>query len=101
MEVSRRDLEGIAAHLWIEAPLRAARILDRIIDRGESLRVLPARGRVVRELADVSERSWLEVQEPPWRILYRVVGQVVEIHGVLDSRRHLDDLLRERMLSSR
>lgn len=101
MEVSRRDLEGIAAHLWIEAPLRAAKILDRIIDRGESLRVLPVRGRAVPELADVGERSWLEVQEPPWRILYRVSADVVEIHGVLDSRRHLDDLLRERMLSTR
>ena len=93
------DLEGLAAHLWIEAPLRAAAILDRIIDKAESLRQLPGRGRVVPELRSVGERSWQEIQEAPWRIIYRVSGNTVEIHAVLDSRRHLDDVLRERMLS--
>ncbi len=99
MEVSRRDLEAIAAHLWVEAPLRAEKILDRIIDKGQSLRRLPQRGRVVPELRDVGERSWLELQEHPWRIVYRITGNAVEIHGVLDSRRHLDDVLRERIVS--
>lgn len=98
MEPARLDLEAIATHLWIEAPLRAEKILDRIIDRGEGLRRLPARGRVVPELRDVGERAWLEVQEPPWRLVYRVTGNTVEVHGVLDSRRHLDDVLRERLL---
>ena len=101
MEPARLDLEAIATHLWFEAPLRAEKILDRIIDRGEALRSLPARGRVVPELRDIGERAWLEVQEPPWRLIYRVIGKTVEIHGVLDSRRHLDGVLRERMLRSR
>ncbi len=101
MEVARSDLEGIATHLSFEAPLRAVRILDRIIDKGESLRSLPERGKVVRELVHLGERSWREVQEPPWRIVYRISDRVVEIFGVLDSRRHLDDVLRERLLSGR
>ncbi len=98
MEVARHDLEAIAAHLWVEAPVHAAKILDRLIDRSEALRLLPQRGRVVPELRDLGERTWREVQEPPWRIVYRVLGIVVEVHGVLDSRRHLDDVLRERVL---
>ena len=100
MAVTRHDLEAIAAHLWIEAPLRAEKILDRIVDKGESLRLLPERGRGIPELRGLGERSWRELHEPPWRIIYRVTGRVVEIHGVLDSRRHLDDVLRERILSS-
>ena len=100
MEVARYDLESIVAHLLVEAPQRAEKIVDRIIDKGESLLRLPQRGRVVPELREVGERRWLEVQEPPWRIIYRVAGKVVEIHAVLDSRRDLADVLRERIVFS-
>lgn len=99
MEVARRDVEAIAAHIWSEAPLRAEQLLDRLIDRGESLQRLPERGRIAPELRDIGERRWREVQQPPWRIIYRVSGKTVEIHGVLDSRRNLDDVLRDRLLS--
>ena len=36
--------------------------------------------------------------ERPWRILYRVAETTVEIHGVLDGRRSLEDILMERLL---
>ena len=101
MEVARRDIEIIAAHLSHEAPLRAEEMLDRIIDRGDSLTSLPERGRRVPELRDIADRTWREVQEPPWRMIYRVSGRVVEIYGVFDARRHLDDVLRERIFDRR
>src|SRR5207253_133205 len=80
MEVTLSDLEVIAQHLWREAPLRAAEVLDRIIDKAESLRSLPERGRPVRELRSLGDRTWRELQEPPWRIIYRIVGKIVEVH---------------------
>lgn len=99
-EVASNDAERLAGYLVDEAPLRAEAILDRIIARARSLERSPERGRNLPELRSVGDRSWREVQEPPWRILYRIVGAKVEIHGVLDGRRSLDDVLLERLLQS-
>jgi len=98
-EVATRDLERLAGYLWEAAPLRAEGIIDRIVARADSLGQHPNRGRIPPELRSVGDPAWRELQEPPWRILYRVAGEArVEIHGVLDGRRDLEDTLLERML---
>lgn len=99
-EVALRDVERLAAYLVDESPLRAEQILDRIISRGESLEATPGRGHVPPELRAIGDRTWLQVLEKPWRIVYRVVGKRVEIHGVLDGRRSLEDILLERILNA-
>jgi plasmid stabilization system protein ParE len=97
-EVATRDIERLAVRLAETVPLRVERIVDRIISRGESLATLSHRGRTPPELRPVADRTWLEVIESPWRILYRVVEDTVEIHAVLDGRRDLRDILLERIL---
>jgi toxin ParE1/3/4 len=97
-EVAAQDVERLSAYLFDEAPLRAEQIIDRIISRGNSLEQSPERGRTPPELRPIGDRAWREVQEPPWRIIYRLAGKRVEIHGVLDGRRSLEDILMERML---
>ena len=99
-EVALRDIENIVNYLVSEASGRAEPIVERIIARGESLDTSPERGRTPSELRAINDRTWREVQEPPWRLLYRISGKAVEIHGVLDSRRSLDDILMERVLQS-
>jgi plasmid stabilization system protein ParE len=97
-EIAVRDIERLAERLHEVAPLRAERILERIIARAESLSTLSHRGRTPPELRPITDRTWLEVVVSPWRILYRVVEDTVEIHAVLDGRRDLRDVLFERML---
>ena len=98
-EVAARDIERLASYLLEEAPLRAEQILLRIISRGESLDVLPERGRTPPELRAIGDQTWLEVQEPPWRIIYRIADKkTVEILAVFDGRRSLEDILLERLL---
>jgi len=100
-EIAARDVERLAAYLLDEAPARATQILDRIVSRGESLEVMPQRGRTPPELRAIGDRTWREVHEPPWRIIYRIAGKkTVEIHGVFDGRRSLEDILMERILQS-
>ena len=82
--VAAGDLERIAAYLASESPLRASSVIDRIVERAESLASLPNRGRTPPELRSIGDRTWRELQEPPWRIIYR----------------WLDDILMERMLKS-
>ena len=96
--VAASDLERIAAYLASESPVRAATIIDRSVERAESLASLPNRGRTPPELRSIGDRSWRELQEPPWRIIYRRLDEVVQIHAVLDGRRNLEDILMERML---
>jgi toxin ParE1/3/4 len=98
-EIATGDLERLAAYLSEEAPIRAAAVIDRIVDRVESLSQSPGRGRIPPELRTTGEQTWRELQESPWRILYRVVDESrIEIHAVLDRRRDLQDVLMERLL---
>lgn len=99
-EVASRDVERLAGYLLEEAPLRAEEILDRIIARGESLEAAPGRGHVPPELRTIGDRTWLQVLESPWRIVYRIVAKRVEIHGVFDGRRSLEEILLERLLNA-
>ena len=98
--VAAGDLERIAAYLASESPVRAATIIDRIVERAESLASLPSRGRTPPELRSIGDRTWRELQDPPWRIVYRRLDDVIQIHSVLDGRRNLEDILMERMLKS-
>jgi len=97
-EVAVRDIESIATYLVAEASARADVISERIIARAQALEAFPERGRTPPELRAINDRTWREVHESPWRILYRIVGRTVQIHGVLDSRRSLEDILMERLL---
>lgn len=99
-EAALGDIDRLTGYLATEAPLRAHEIMDRIIARAESLDASPERGRMPPELRLVHNRTWREVQEPPWRIVYRIKGRTVEIHGVLDGRRSLQDILMERLLNA-
>ncbi len=100
-EIAVKDVERLTSYLFDEAPLRADQILLRIISRGESLEAVPHRGRTPPELRAIGDQTWLEVQEPPWRIIYRVADKkTVEVHGVFDGRRSLEDILMERLLQS-
>jgi toxin ParE1/3/4 len=99
-ETAATDLERIAAYLTAESPLRAAAIVDRIVGRAESLASFPNRGRTPPELRALQDRTWKELQEPPWRIIYRRLDAIIQIHAVLDGRRSLEDILMERVLSS-
>jgi plasmid stabilization system protein ParE len=98
--VAAGDLERIAAYQANESPVRAATIIDRIVERAESLASLPSRGRTPPELRSIGDRSWHELQEPPWRLICRRLDEVVQVHAVLDGRRNLEDILMERMLKS-
>lgn len=100
-EVAAKDVERLASYLRDEAPLRAEQILLRIISRAESLEMFPHRGRTLPELRAIGDQNWLEIQEPPWRIIFRIADKTtIEIHGALDGRRSLEDILLERLLQA-
>src|SRR3954463_1564284 len=83
------DLPDIVDYIAQEDPAAALAVLKRLRLRAAALRAHPQRGRIVPELRQVGTLHYHEVQERPWRILYRIDGQRVLVLAVLDSRRDL------------
>ena len=100
-EAASSDLEDIIRFIARDSPLNATKLYKRLRKRAETLRTLPARGRVVPELADLEITAYLELSVLPYRIIYRIEESKVFVHAVLDARRELRELLAERLLRSR
>jgi toxin ParE1/3/4 len=99
--VAADDLDRTLTYLETENPSAASDVGERLYAAVESLETMPARGRVVPELARFSIADYRELIVRPYRIVYRITGAVVHVHGVLDGRRTLKPLLLERLLSAR
>ena len=97
-DAAENDLESIISYVADEDLRRAQRVLDRIENRAEALQRFPLRGKVVPELRWHGVKSYRQLIEKPWRIIYRVDGSRVWVHAVVDGRRSLEDLLLERFL---
>jgi toxin ParE1/3/4 len=98
--VARDDLERIVSYVAINSLANALSVADRIEALAESLQTLPQRGRAVPELARHGIRGWLQVSEAPWRLIYRVDKNRVEVVALLDGRRNLEDVLFERLMAA-
>ena len=95
---ARADAEAIVEYIARNNPSAAASVLRRIDRAAASVSIMPLRGRVVPELAAVAIRNYRELILPPWRIVYRIDGDIVRIVAVVDGRRSLADLLLERIM---
>ena len=97
-ETAAADLEEIVAYVAADSPLHARRLLARLKSRVATLEVAPQRGRVVPELAPFGIRTWRELVTRPYRVIYRIAGDTVNVSAIFDSRRDLQELLLERLL---
>jgi len=73
---SRSHLLEIAAHIALDAPERAANVVERLQGRVEQLARFPDSGRIVPEFSTGDRR---ELIEPPYRIVYRRRGARIEV----------------------
>ena len=78
----------LAIHDYIaeESVLGAASVIQRIFDSVEQLRLFPNSGRIVPEYEQMEAR---EILAKPYRIIYRAIGDRIEIINVLHSRQQL------------
>ena len=83
-------LRQILAYIAADSPANAVAMVDRIIARAESLEKLSLRGRRVPEY---DQDDVFEVGEPPYRIIYRVTANLVQILTIMHERQLLPDEL--------
>jgi toxin ParE1/3/4 len=96
-EAATFDLVRLASWAATDSPTDATALLSRLRRRADSLATAPTRGRIVPELAFFGISTLREVVERPYRIVYRLTGRTVEVLGLFDARRELEDVLLERL----
>ncbi len=96
-----RDLEAIydyiAAH---DSPVKASRVLDRLVEGIGSLESSPERGSHPHELLALGIRDYRQVVVKPFRVTCWVAGATVNILLIADSRRDMQSLLARRLLGA-
>jgi toxin ParE1/3/4 len=97
-EAAIRDLDQIVEFVAEEAPMAAQKLFDRITERAVSLEELPARGRIVPELARFEITTYRELIINPFRLMYRIDAARVLVVAVFDGRRNLEDVLLSRLV---
>jgi toxin ParE1/3/4 len=93
------DLESLYAYLVrTGAPEAADRLLTALLDAVESLEAFPDRGSVPPELDTLGIRAFRQLLRPPYRIIYRVLGERVIILVIADGRSDMRSVLEQRVL---
>ena len=94
-----RDLEEISAYIHQHgSPKQANYVLDQIEKAFQSLSEHPHRGNRPKDLLDVEDRECREVFFKPYRIIYEVTTDHVDVLAIMDGRRDVQSLLRQRLL---
>ncbi len=96
-KAAETDLECIVDFIADDSVDVALAVFGRIRERAATLNNFPGKGRVVPELHLHGIVQYREMIVAPWRIIYRIDGNKVNVISVLDSRRNLEDLLLERL----
>ena len=81
-----RHLDDIHRHIAGDSPFYARRMVDKITRRSRQIGAFPQSGRMVPEYQDIDVR---EVVEPPYRIVYRVTADRLDVLAVFHGARLL------------
>jgi len=58
----------------------------------------PERWNVPSEIEDLNELLCRQIITKNYRIFYQIIGKVVTIHGIIDGRRNIREVMRQRLL---
>ncbi len=96
---AEQDLAGIVEYVaQSDGGVRAAYVLDRLMDVVAQLSRLPERGSIPKELANLGIKDYRQAFFKPYRIIYRVSGSEVIIFVIVDGRRNMQTVLSRRLL---
>jgi toxin ParE1/3/4 len=96
---AEQDLESIHDHIAESACVaNANRVLDRLMQVVEGLAQFPERGSYPKELAALGIKEHRQTAFKPYRVIYRIVGNQLVIHLIVDGRRDMQSVLARRLL---
>lgn len=83
---AKSRLRNIQSYIAEDSPRNALAMIERIVARAESLNDLYLRGRSVPEYEDDAVR---EILEAPYRVIYRVAADEIQILTIMHNRQLL------------
>jgi addiction module RelE/StbE family toxin len=95
---AKKDLREIISYIGRDNPRTALKILGKIEARINSLDHFPYRGGYVPELLKRNIKDYRQLLESPWRIIYKVDNDIVNVILIVDARRNVQDILIERLI---
>lgn len=98
--VAEDDLRSIALMIALDDLDQALSVIKQIEARCATLARMPMRGRVVPELKALGIDLYRESIIGPWRIIYRILDDIVLVVAIFDARRNLEDILFDRLIRS-
>jgi len=99
-DAAKQDIESIAFYIARnDDPRKANNLVAKLKMEMKNLSMFPKRGAYPEELLLLDIREVREVYYGPYRIFYRLTGQVVQVLAVADGRRDLQAFLVERLFS--
>jgi addiction module RelE/StbE family toxin len=97
-KTAKNDLREIIKYISKNNPMNALNVLKKIEDRINSLNHFPERGGYVPELLRKNIKDYRQLMESPWRIIYKIDKNIVNVLIIIDSRRNTQDILLERLI---
>ena len=97
-KTAKNDLREIIRYISKNNPMNALNVLKRIQDKINSLDHFPEKGGYVPELLKQNIKGYRQLIESPWRIIYKIDKNIVNVLLLIDSRRNTQDILVERLL---
>ena len=98
-KAAKNDLREIVKYISLSNPMNALDVLKRIQDKINSLDHFPEKGGYVPELLKQNIKDYRQLIESPWRIIYRIDKNIVNILLIIDSRRNTQDILIEKLVN--
>ena len=95
---AKNDLREIIKYISKNNPMNALNILKKIEDRINTLNHFPERRGYVPELLKNNIKDYRQLIESPWRTIYKIDKNIVNVLIIIDSRRNTQDILLERLI---
>ena len=83
------QLAAIAEYISLDSPVYAEQVVDQLVRRLAQAQAFPDSGRMVPEVARADVRELVEV---PYRVIYRVRPDAIEVVAVVHARQQLREL---------
>jgi len=98
-EEAEKDLKDISLYVArYDSPEKAVRLLENLEETCVKLESYPDRGHIPKELERLAMAQYLEIYFKPYRIIYEISKSEVFVHCIIDGRRDIESVLRQRML---
>jgi addiction module RelE/StbE family toxin len=95
---AENDLNEIILYIAQNNPQTAIKIMNKIQTKINTLDHFPHRGGYVPELLAKNIKSYRQITESPWRIIYKIDNTSVNVLAIIDSRRNLQDVLVKKLM---